>query len=423
MIKYLHKIWFAFLIFILGFSSVNASGNYTISLSSNNVTKGKSVTLYVKGNDIFGGFSVSSSDSTIASVSNSQVYVDNDTATVTITTFKAGSVTIKVSPNIVIADYTTNSSIELPSKTLMLNVTNGSSSSSNSVTNKSNDATLKSLSIDGIDISPEFKSDVLEYKATAEAGTEKIKINATTTNGKATVSGAGEVSVSDGANKLEVVVTAEDGSTKKYIINLNVKQYDPITVKIDNKDYTVVRKAADLPEVDLFELCDVDIGDDKVAGYYNDKLNIYLIGLKDEKGNIALYTYDSKKNSYIKYNWITVGGITLYLKVPPKEIENFKKYKTIIRNTNVDIYKLNKNEEIGLVYGTNVATGNTDYYLYDKKEETLARYYNKESDIYKNRLQNYRNYLVILMGIISAIIIIVIIISLIKGRKRKKNRK
>ena len=163
--------------------------------------------------------------------------------------------------------------------------------------------------------------------------------------------------------------------------------------------------------------------DEKVEGYYNEKLNIYLIGLKDEEGNIALYTYDEQTKEYVEYRWITVGGITLYLKEANNKPENFKKYKTTIRNTKVDIYKINKNETIGLVYGTNVATNHTGYYLYDKQEETLARYYDKEVEIYKDKIENYRNYLMILMGIISIIIIIAVIISLVKTKKRKKRRK
>lgn len=424
MIKYLKKIGFALLIFILGFGNVNASSNYTISLSSTNVSKGKSITLYIKGTNVTGGFVISSSDSTVASVSSTTSWVENNTQAITISTNKVGSATITVKPTSISDD--SGNDLSLGAKTLTLNVNNGSSSSGSSssdnggVTNKSNDATLKSLAIDGIDISPEFKSDVLEYKATAEAGTEKVKINATVNNSKATVSGAGEVSVSDGANKLEIVVTAEDGSIKTYVITLEVKDYDPIKVKINNKEYTVVRKESDLPEVDLFEKSKVEIGEEEVVGYYNDKLNIYLIGLKDDKGNISLYVYDTKKDSYVEYKWVTVGGVTLWLKDAPTKLSNFTKYSITIKNTNTSIYKISKSDKVGLIYGTNVVTGNTSYYIYDKEEETLARYYDKEVDVYKNKINDYKNYLMLTMGIVSIIIIIGVIISLIRGRKKKR---
>ena len=420
--KYIKSILFILMIFLLEINPVNAAGNYTGSLSNSNVAKGKSVTLYIKANNCAGRFNISSSDSTVASVAETYSFIDNSTYAIKVTTLNAGTATLSINA-FDVTDYDNNKISG--TKTLKINVASASNNNTNtnSNTEKSSDATLKSLEIEGITLSPEFKSDTLEYSAEAEAGVEKVNIKATPNDSKANVSGTGEVSVSDGTNKLEIIVAAEDGSTKSYIINLNVKEYDPITIRIRKKNYTVVRKFKDLPEVDLFEQSEVEIGNEKVEGYYNEKLNIYLIGLKDEEGNIALYTYDEQTKEYVEYRWITVGGITLYLKEPNTKLENFKKYKTTIRNTKVDIYKINKKEKIGLVYGTNVATNHTGYYLYDKQEETLARYYDKEVEIYKDKIENYRNYLMILMGIISIIIIIAVIISLVKTKKRKKRRK
>ena len=419
--KYIKSILFILIIFLLEINPVNAAGNYTVSLSNSNVAKGKSVTLYIKANNCAGRFNISSSDSTVASVAETYSFIDNSTYAIKVTTLNAGTATLSINA-FDVTDYDNNKISG--TKTLKINVSSSNNNNNtNSNTKKSSDATLKSLEIEGITLSPEFKSDTLEYSAEAEAGIEKVNIKATQNDSKANVSGTGEVSVSDGTNKLEIIVAAEDGSTKSYIINLNVKEYAPITIRIGKKNYTVVRKIKDLPEVDLFEQSEVEIGDEKVEGYYNEKLNIYLIGLKDEEGNIALYTYDEQTKEYVEYRWITVGGITLYLKEANNKPENFKKYKTTIRNTKVDIYKINKNETIGLVYGINVATNHTGYYLYDKQEETLARYYDKEVEIYKDKIENYRNYLMILMGIISIIIIIAVIISLVKTKKRKKRRK
>ena len=419
--KYIKSILFILIIFLLEINPVNAAGNYTVSLSNSNVAKGKSVTLYIKANNCAGRFNISSSDSTVASVAETYSFIDNSTYAIKVTTLNAGTATLSINA-FDVTDYDNNKISG--TKTLKINVSSSNNNNNtNSNTKKSSDATLKSLEIEGITLSPEFKSDTLEYSAEAEAGIEKVNIKATPNDSKANVSGTGEVSVSDGTNKLEIIVAAEDGSTKSYIINLNVKEYAPITIRIGKKNYTVVRKIKDLPEVDLFEQSEVEIGDEKVEGYYNEKLNIYLIGLKDEEGNIALYTYDEQTKEYVEYRWITVGGITLYLKEANNKPENFKKYKTTIRNTKVDIYKINKNETIGLVYGINVATNHTGYYLYDKQEETLARYYDKEVEIYKDKIENYRNYLMILMGIISIIIIIAVIISLVKTKKRKKRRK
>lgn len=417
--KKISKLCFCFVIFIIGICNVNAAG-YTISLSSSSPTKGKTVTLYIKGTEIAGGFNVSSSDSTIASVSTSSIWVDNNTQTVSISTYKAGTATITVNP--ISVSNNEGSDISLPTKTLAINVTAGSSSNkkTNIQTKKSNDATLKSLSLDNFKITPEFKNDVLEYNIEVPSDTEKVKVNATTNHEKASVNGTGEIEVTEGTNKLEIVVTAEDGTTKTYTINVKVKELDPIKIKINNKEYTVIRKEKDLPEIELFEKSKINIGEEEVIGYYNEKLNIYLVGLKDNKGNSGLYVYDTKKENYVRFDWITVGGVTLQLKETTKKPQNFKKYNLTINNIKTDIYKLKQDDEIGLIYGTNIVTGNTSWYIYDKEEETLSRYFNDEVNIYKNKVESYKNYLMIFMGITSVFIIITVIISLIRTKKRRR---
>ena len=417
--KYFKKALLSLVLFMIGISSVNAASNYTISLSSSNTTSGKSIVLYIKGNNIAGGFTISSSDSTICSVANSSTWVDNNTQQIGINAIKTGTCTIKVSPTSV-SDYNGND-ISLPVKTLTLTVGNKSNDTSKSESNikKSNDNSLKRLSIEGTTISPEFKSNVYEYTASVDSAIEKVKINATTNDSKAVVSGTGEVSVSEGVNNLEIIVSAEDGSTKTYTIKLEVKEKNPIKIKIKGKEYTVVRRESDLPEVDLFEKSTVEIGDNKVVGYYNDKLNIYLIALKDDKGKIGIYVYDTKKEEYTEYKYITIGGVTLYLSNGYK-LDNFKKYTTTIKNTKVNIYKVNDDDEEGLIYGTNIVSGNKGYYIYNEKEATLAKYYDKEINIYKNEIKKYKNYLMIVIGVACLVFIIILIVSLIKGKKRRR---
>lgn len=427
--KNIMKICFLVVIFFIGIINVNATGNYTISLSSTSVTKGKSVTLYIKANNCAGRFDISSSDSTVASISETYSFIDNATNTITISGLNSGTATITVKASDV-TDYDGNT--VSGTKTLTLKVNNSTSSNNsslsqqkdnnNSQTEKSNDATLKSLSIDDANISPKFKSDILEYNVEVESGVEKLKINATPNNNKATVSGAGEVNVKEGLNKISISVTAEDGSRKTYTINITVKEKEPIIVKINGKNYTIIKKEEELPEVDLFEKTKVKIGEEEVAAYYNSDLKIYLVGLRDDKNNIGMYIYDTDKNTYTRYNWITIGDVTLYLKDAPKKLENFTKYKETINNISIDLYKLNNNEKIGLIYGTNVKTGNIGWYIYDKDDETLARYYNKEVDIYKNKISNYKNYLMIFMGLVSVVIIILVLISLITNKKIKKKK-
>ena len=411
-------IYLALIISFIGIHNVYASSNYRISLSANTIERGNSINLYIKGNEITGGFTISSSNTGVASVSTNTAWVENNTVTIKISALKSGSATITVTPTTVSDDN--GNDLTLSSKNLTLIVTEPSITNQKEIVKKNSDANLKSLEIEGIKFNQEFKKEITEYTATAEAGTEKIKITAITNDKKANVSGIGEITVTPGKNKLEVIVASEAGTTKTYTITLEVKDYDPIIVKINNKNYTIIRKKDDLPEIELFEDKKIKIDENEIDGFYNDKLKIYLVGLKDDQGNTKLYIYEPEDKTYKEYKYINVGGITLYIKEPTIKLANFKKYKETIKNTKVNIYKINKNDKIGLIYGVNVATSNEDYYIYDKEEETLARYYNKEINIYEKINNDYKKYIISLIGTILISIIILLIISLTKSKKSKK---
>lgn len=402
----------AIIMFLVFGSTVMAAG-YTISLSSSSVTKGRSVTLYIRCSDATGGFSISSSNSNVASLSSSTVWCENNTESVGISTTTTGSATITVKP-LSVADGSGND-LSLGAKSLTLSVTEPV------VVKKSTDANLSSLEVEEGTLSPEFKKDTLEYTVELPAETTKINIKAKASDSKASVKGTGEREVSDGSNKLEVVVTAEDGTVKTYVINANVKELDPITVKVDKKEYSVVRKKADLPEMELFEATTVKIGDEEVVAYHNDKLKIDLVGLKDKDGKVNLYIYDSKNKKYTLYNQITVGSTTIYLKDSKAPNSNYKEYmETLMDNLSVSVYKLSKDSKLTLLYGVNVLTGNEGYYVYDKEEKTLQRYNNDEVVIYKDKADNYFTYLVISIGVIGVIFIILLIRFIVKTRKNKK---
>jgi len=86
----------------------------------------------------------------------------------------------------------------------------------------SNNTSLSSLSIDGIPLSPEFNSTTFRYSVHLPQGTHLITISATAADSNATVSGAGIVELLPETERIEVLVTAEDGTTKRtYYIRIN----------------------------------------------------------------------------------------------------------------------------------------------------------------------------------------------------------
>ena len=134
---------------------------------------------------------------------------------------------------------------------------------------------LASLSVEGAELSPAFNADTLEYTATLPVDTTKAKINATAADSTATIEGIGEIDVVDGLNKVEVVVTAQHGEKKTYVINLTVEELDPINVKVDGKNYTIVRKSGQIEDIPVgFTETKVTIEDQEITAYKSKAANL-----------------------------------------------------------------------------------------------------------------------------------------------------
>ncbi|MCQ2496736.1 MAG: cadherin-like beta sandwich domain-containing protein [Lachnospiraceae bacterium] len=81
----------------------------------------------------------------------------------------------------------------------------------------SKDASLSSLKISPGKLNPRFTADEFEYNTTVPYDTEQLFVSAVASSPEATVSVSG-VSLSVGQNRVLVTVTAENGSSQKYVI-------------------------------------------------------------------------------------------------------------------------------------------------------------------------------------------------------------
>ena len=71
-------------------------------------------------------------------------------------------------------------------------------------------------------------------------------------------------------NKLEIKVTAEDGSTRTYILNVKIEELNPVEVTIDKKKYSIVRKEIDSIKIpNGYEKSTIKIGDEDILCYKN----------------------------------------------------------------------------------------------------------------------------------------------------------
>lgn len=287
----------------------------------------------------------------------------------------------------------------------------------------SKDNTLKSLSVDGYDLSPTFSKNETNYKVEVPSDTTKVNINARKNDSSASVNGDGEHEVSEGENKFVITVTAENGSTKEYTIIVSVVDPNPINVKINDKNYVIVKRTSSIEKPDGFEFNEIELDEQKVPSLYNEVTKLTLLGLKDEEGNIKLYLYNKNDNSYKEYNEISFEKIKILPLDIDKKFDNSYKQKNIKIN-DIEIKVLaQKDSEYAIVKGKDLTTGKDNYYLYDSKTNTVIRYTDEMTKSYKEKIKMYTEIIVFLGAETTIIIFILICILLSKVRKNKKRKR
>lgn len=281
---------------------------------------------------------------------------------------------------------------------------------------------LSALEVEGFTLTLEFKTDVLEYSVVVPENTKEVNIKATVQDKRASVNGIGTQAVNPGTNKFSVVVRAQSGAEKTYVINVEVKDENPINVTVNGKNYTVVKIKENLPAASLYTETTININGFEIPAYKNDNTNLVLVGLKDEEGNISLYIYNKDKNEYQEYNEIGVNKITIYPLTSNEEIKGYKKDTITINDVKVDGYYYTKDSDYVIIYGINVETGDKGFYMYDKKMQSLIKY-NDEYIIDLNKKIELYSYIIIGFSGVFILMIIIMIALAKKKSGKKKNQK
>lgn len=340
---------FVFLL-ILGIKSNAAS--LSISTSKSTVSPGGTFTVTVKVNNGAGKVTTSVSNGSGGKTG----FLDNGSYSFTCTAGSSGSVTISASGSI--ADYTTEKeSTKSASKTVKIvkpsSSSGGSSSgggssysgssSGGSKTNteeESSDATLKELSIKEGKLSPKFDKSENEYTLTVPNEVTKLNITATPNDSKATVSVKGNKDLKVGENTVTVVVTAEDGTIKNYIIKVTKENPElalkSIVIKYTNQEGQEV----EVPLTPAFAFNTYEYTLENLE-YWVEKLNIEAVA--NIKG--AIVEIEGKENLVEGENIITIT-----VKAPvtiDEETEKDKDNEAETKQEEVKVYtiKVSKNAE------------------------------------------------------------------------------
>ena len=424
-------IFTIFLGFIFKLDVNAASASVSISSNRSSLVVGNTVTFTVtiQSNDVIGAWDYATSvSSNLTYISGSPVSqsanLPSNKSTKVITysfTYRAnssGTATFNFRLSNVL-DYVNEQPMSYPANTSK-NVSVITQTQLEESYSKNNN--LSSLSIEGYQLSPAFNKNTLEYSVELPNEVTKIKINATKEDSTASIQGIGEKEVSEGNNKIEIKVTAQNGSVKTYVINATVKELDPIKVTLDGEEYNVIRKESQITAPNsTFTSTTIKINELEVPAFENKELGYILVGLKNEDGDIALYIYDEKENSYTLYQEYNFKSSIICIiddinKIP----EGYDKVKIKIDDKTVTAYQKNKDSKFYLFYGVNVETGKENLYIYDSEEETVQRYNDDEQNTENKSNEEIYQYIIIGLGSLLIITYLVLLITLINNSRKKK---
>lgn len=178
-----------------------------------------------------------------------------------------------------------------------------------SPSNKSPNSYLNSIKVDNKEIEG-FTYDKLNYQIEADSNLSSVNITAGTINSKASVSGTGTITLKDGENKIEIVVTAENGNKTTYtlIINRQSKEEDIVLSSTNNLKSLTIDKIdfefnKDILEYNLetsFENNKISISyelEDNTASVETNKEVDLIVGLN--KINIKVTAENGSTKTYI----------------------------------------------------------------------------------------------------------------------------
>lgn len=408
-----------------------ASASVSVSSSASKVVVGNTITYTVKvssstplGSLVY-KFDYDTSKLTLVSGTLNNTYViQNDSTKSTTFTFKfkakaSGTATVSFILNEAIDFYGNPYTVNKTTSKSITVITQQQLEDSYSKNNY-----LSSLGVDGYVLSPGFNKDTLEYSLTLENDVRSINITGAKDDSRSSVSGLGNHELVEGINKIEIKVTAQNGSTRSYILNVTVKELSPIVVELDGKNYNVVRKKEliTIPNSSYEEIT-IKINDEDVPAFINNVTKVTLVGLTDENGDVSLYSY--KDNTYSLYKEFSFNKIIVTEEKLNKIPQGYKEVKIVINEKELTAYQNDESSNFYLVYATNIENGLTNLYQYDSKENTLQLFNQKENDKKveieeKNKIYEY---IIIGLGSLLVVTYLYILVTTLKNNNRKEGKK
>ena len=400
--------------------NVNAAGSVSVSASANYVEEGNRVTFYINLKNVaawdltgtgYGATSGCSLGDQGVGDSGTGANV-NKTLTVTCKTSSVGQISFNVSGNVSSANGTNIEKVNVNTSKIVV-VTEPREKDTNNY--------LKSIGVTGYTLTPDFNQDTMEYSVEVSNTVDKVTLEAQAASVYASVTGTGEVEVNEGANTFEIKVTSETGVERIYKININVKDENPINIKINNSDYTVMKNVKNIELPSTYEATTVKIEDFDIPAFYSSTSGFTLVSVKDSKGDQYFAIYDAENNTYELYNENQSDQLLLYILPITEEKNGFSKTKITILEQSYEALKA-ENADVYLLYAMDIVTGEKNYYIYDQKNNSYVLYNENWISNYVDQLEKYKIG-ILGFGGLCIFCLIIITVQAIKGPKKKKAKK
>lgn len=222
------------------------------------------------------------------------------------------------------------------------NKTNTSSNTTSGSSTKSSDASLSDLGIKPNDFKG-FKSGTTSYKTTVPEDVAEVEVYAKTTSSKATVTGTGKKKLENGTNKVEVIVTAENGTKKTYTIEITREGKNEETATTAQTEETTVANENIGDGLSSLKIEDLKIEPDFKTNIY--EYRVKYIGEKEKLDIEAKTTNSNYKVEITGNNELKEGENIITILVSDANSNNIATYQVIVNKSLVDEETLAKEQE------------------------------------------------------------------------------
>ena len=348
------------IIFLMLLTNLTYAASFTATASSTNIKVGDTVTITVKANNAAGMYKVSSDDTSVLAISSGSAseFLENNSTKVVFKAKKTGTATITAT-SLDMTDLDNSKVSVKGSKTFKINVTDSSNNSSdNKSTNTSNTTSTKKSSnanLKTLGVSPKeydfsgFSKNKTDYSVTVPSSVDSLKVTAIAEDSKkakVSISGNSGFEVGSG-NKIKIIVTAEDGTTKKYNINVTkLATEEEKPGNVINEEEKLVLKSLMIEGITL-------------SPEFSSDVYSYTANLEEDLSEVTVNGVASETDAKIevKGNTNLVDGENIIkVTVTSKDGQSTVTYQIILNKSVTDLTKNEEKNDTTLNFGKKAVT-------------------------------------------------------------------